>query len=299
MNTTSPTTDARDVAAEHPVSSQGPLTMAPPRRIIHRTRGSQEGPITRLVSPGDLGQLIKPFIFLDRFDLDPLRYRSGFGYHPHSGIATVTTLLNGSVHYEDTTGKSGTMDAGGVEWMRAGQGVWHAGHPTGTERVAGFQLWVALPPELEMEQAESVYLSRAEVPDDGPVRAILGAYGTAQSSISSGSPMNYLHVSLSAGERWRYQPPAGHDVAWIAVGDGHLAVAGTQLHEEIAVFEDGDRAIDVQAHGAASFVLGSARRHPHALVMGPYSVHTSRETLASGAREIARIGRALRSHPGT
>ncbi|EGH22978.1 pirin, partial [Pseudomonas amygdali pv. mori str. 301020] len=39
-----------------------------PRAITHRTSGKSRGPITRLMSPGDLGQLLKPFVFLDQFD---------------------------------------------------------------------------------------------------------------------------------------------------------------------------------------------------------------------------------------
>ncbi len=42
----------------------------PVRDITYRTHGSGGGPITRLVSPSDLGELIKPFVFLDRFDFD-------------------------------------------------------------------------------------------------------------------------------------------------------------------------------------------------------------------------------------
>jgi hypothetical protein len=42
---------------------------ARPRRIIRRTRGSRHGPVTRLMSPSDLGQVLKPFVFLDLFDL--------------------------------------------------------------------------------------------------------------------------------------------------------------------------------------------------------------------------------------
>ncbi len=38
------------------------------RAIVHRTRGSKHGSITRLVSPGDLGEFMKPFVFLDQFD---------------------------------------------------------------------------------------------------------------------------------------------------------------------------------------------------------------------------------------
>src|SRR5262249_18465829 len=36
-----------------------------PRAVAYRTHGYTHGPITRLVSPSDLGELIKPFVFLD------------------------------------------------------------------------------------------------------------------------------------------------------------------------------------------------------------------------------------------
>jgi redox-sensitive bicupin YhaK (pirin superfamily) len=119
------------------------------RAIALRTRGHSHGPITRLVSPSDVGELIKPFVFLDAFDLLPGQ-ASGLGFHPHSGIATLTLVLEGSVSYEETTGVSGVLGPGSIEWMRAGRGVWHAGAPTGEKRTNGFQLWLALPPEQSL-----------------------------------------------------------------------------------------------------------------------------------------------------
>ena len=41
------------------------------RQIALRTRGHSHGRVTRLVSPGDIGELIKPFVFLDYFETDP------------------------------------------------------------------------------------------------------------------------------------------------------------------------------------------------------------------------------------
>src|ERR1700756_1469489 len=93
------------------------------RQIALRTRGKSHGPITRLMSPSDFGQILKPFVFLDLFDNHGVPF-AGFGLHPHSGIATLTYIAEGSVSYEDTTGAKGVLPAGGVEWMRAGGGVW-------------------------------------------------------------------------------------------------------------------------------------------------------------------------------
>src|SRR6266853_2045334 len=125
------------------------------RRIVHRTRGNSHGPITRLASPSDVGQLIKPFVFLDYFEIDPDRMPA-IGWHPHSGIATLSLIFEGQITYEETSGTKGIIEPGGVEWMRAGGGVWHTGGAVGTARVKGYQLWVALPPEMESMEYEAL-----------------------------------------------------------------------------------------------------------------------------------------------
>jgi redox-sensitive bicupin YhaK (pirin superfamily) len=271
------------------------------RRIIHRSRGRGDGSITRLVSPSDIGELIKPFVFLDRFHVAPIARGNlaaflGDGYHPHSGIATLTTLLSGEIYYEDTTGRAGTLSSGGIEYMQSGTGVWHTGGATGTERATGFQLWVALPPELEGSPAKSMYLSRKDVPSVGPIRVILGSYNGLRSLIAPGSPMNYLYVSLRDGERWTYETPDDHDIAWVAVHEGELHTGGVGLGAEIAVFEESHHAIEFTARGKTGFVLGTARKHPHPLILGRHSVHTNHESLKSGAIEIGRIWREKLKH---
>lgn len=263
------------------------------RAIVHRTSGRTHGPITRLVSPSDLGELLKPFVFLDLFGFKPTAGHQGFGMHPHSGIATLTFMIEGDVGYEDTTGKKGVLPAGGVEWMRAGNGVWHTGAPVNDSPVLGFQLWVALPAAEENAPAESLYLAPSQVPQEGPARVLLGRYGAAQSAIAAPAAMNYLAVRLKDGERWRYTPPAGHTVAWVAVNAGRLDAGGPVGAGELAVFEESGEAIDFVARGDTQFVLGSAVKHPHDLVMGHYSVHTSRAALARGEAEIQRIGARL------
>lgn len=274
-----------------------------PRAITHRTRGSTHGPITRLVSPGDLGGVLKPFIFLDRFESPEGGQPPQFGMHPHSGIATLTYLIAGRAAYEDTTGEGseggerGTLPTGGVEWMMAGGGVWHRGGPVDRHRVLGFQLWVAMPPELELATAYSRYVDPKYIPHAGPARVLLGSYGGMTSPIPAPSNMSYLGVHLSAGQTWRFEPPAGHSVAWMAVGEGALntvnAPAGLRTGD-MAVFEGGAQAIEFEALQDTVFVLGSAVPHPHDLHMGSYSVHTSAESLQRGEHGIRERGQLLR-----
>jgi len=263
------------------------------RQIVLATSGRQHGPITRLVSPSDVGELIKPFVFLDHFEVVP-RPEPLFGIHPHSGIATLTVVLHGGLKYEDTTGKTGTVAKGGLEWMKAGNGVWHDGGPTLGEPLRGFQLWVALPPSEENAPPESQYIAPDAVQADGPVRVILGRYGRAGSAIRAPAGINYLHVRLKAGQRWRYAPPDGHTVAWLAIDKGALHSPEPIGEGQLVVFKESEGAIELEAKGDTSFVLGSAVKHPHPLVLGNYSVHTNEAALTQGEAEIDRIGQRLR-----
>jgi redox-sensitive bicupin YhaK (pirin superfamily) len=267
-----------------------------PRQVIHQTRGRGHGPITRLVSPSDLGELIKPFVFLDLIDADSSQMprNLSMGWHPHSGIATVTVLLEGSVRYADSTGQEGALEAGAVEWMRSGGGVWHTGGAEGAGRTKGFQLWVALPPELESAPAFSQYVRAKDVPSDEGVRVILGQHGFGKSTIEA-PPMTYLAVRLEHGQRWTFEPPPGHTVAWVAVHEGALHASSTITTGEVAIFEPTEETIELVGEGETGFVLGSAVKHPHELVLGSYSVHTRTAALAQGEEEIQRLGRAVRS----
>ena len=266
------------------------------RRIAARTQGRRHGPITRVVSPSGLGERIKPFVFLDFFDNPATAEGPRFGIHPHSGIATITLLLEGDLRYEDTTGKAGLLPAGGVEWMRAGGGVWHDGAPLPGSRMFGLQLWIALPAAEENGTTESQYVAPQSVPQEGPVRVILGSYGNARSPIRAPAGINYLDVRLKDGERWEYQPPGGHDVAWVYPVQGSLRAEGERVpRNELVAFEEGESVLRFEARGDTRFVLGSAVKHPHDLVLGYYSVHTSAEALATGEAGIQRIGEQLRA----
>ncbi|KJC56823.1 pirin [Bradyrhizobium sp. LTSPM299] len=262
------------------------------RKITLRTRGHSHGRVTRLVSPGDIGERIKPFVFLDYFDAEPATAPK-FGFHPHSGIATLTLILSGQASYKETTGREGVIETDGVEWMRAGSGVWHTGGMFGNERIKGFQLWIAMPPELELADPQSQYLDASDFHFSGPARVIAGEYDGVKSIVGSPQGITYLDVRLNAGDRWIFQPAKGHDVTWIAAHQGIVTTPEQVSMGELAVFEEGNQPIAFEALSDAGFIVGSAVKHPYDLVTGHYSVHTNAESLRIGESNIAEIGRRL------
>ncbi len=274
------------------MSARQPHPEGSPRSIVLRTHGHSHGPITRLISPGDVGGLVKPFVFLDYFEADPANAPE-FGFHPHSGIATLTLILSGQAFYRETTDRKGVIETGGVEWMRASSGVWHTGGMFGKERIKGFQLWVALPSALELAEPESQYLDASELRFAGPARVIAGEYGGVRSVIGSPAGMTYLDIRLKAGDRWTYQPPGNHDVLWIASHQGTDSTPSEISAGEAMVFEESGQAVEFVAVSDTAFILGSAVKHPYELVTGYYSVHTTAAALRQGEKNISTIGRRL------
>lgn len=280
------------------MNAQTPIVA--PRQIVHKSFGRGHGGIVRLMSPGDLGKLLKPFVFLDLFSA-PAEFAGSMPLHPHSGIATITVITEGNFRFDDPQSGQGYLGYGGVEWMRAGGGVWHGKElSAGTSsHVKGFQLWIALPAALENGPVDSQYIEAADMPTVGPARLIVGAYDGVHSPVRAPDGVNYLLVTLKAGQRWSYVPPEGHEVGWLAVSHGGLVGAHPVEAGEMAIFERGTGTIELEgAPGEDTiFVLASAVPHPHDLVTGYYSVHTSTEALIEGEARIAELRSRLTSDP--
>ena len=101
--------------------------------------------------------------------------------------------------------------------------------------------------------------------------------------------MNYLAVCLNAGERWRYQPPAGHTALWTAIGMGSVLVPDELQEGELVAFTPSGEAVEFLAKSDAEFVLGSAVPHRYDLVLGSHSVHTTTEALHEAEARISEI----------
>jgi redox-sensitive bicupin YhaK (pirin superfamily) len=252
------------------------------RKIVFQAKGYQHGPISRMISPSDLGEFTKPFVFIDYFDAIADK-NGGFGWHPHSGIATVSLVLDGGTEIEENTGFKAELSKGAVVYMQAGGRVWHTSRRDMDQRMHGFQLWVSLPPELEKSNATRHYLKNEEVVIKDNVRIILGEYQGVKSPIEAPNDMSYLQVSLKKGEQWTYKPPKTHNVLWLQVYQGEL---DKFKKDEVVVFDHSNESITVEALEDTSLVLGSAAKFDHDLHLGRPSVHTNYSSLVRSRSRI-------------
>jgi redox-sensitive bicupin YhaK (pirin superfamily) len=145
-------------------------------RKVVKARAATEGAGVHLHRAIGLGspEEYDPFLLLDDFRSDaPAEYRSGFPWHPHRGMETITYVLRGEVDHGDSLGNKGVIGAGDVQWMSAGSGIIHQEMPKGDPagKMYGFQLWANLPAANKMSEPRYRGIVRAEIPevveDDG------------------------------------------------------------------------------------------------------------------------------------
>ena len=269
------------------------VTQATGSVFLQRTRGHAMGPITRLISPGDaLAERLKPFVFLDAVDIrasGPF----GFDWHPHSGIATVTIHFEGESWTQESDQSVHALPAGAVEWVKAGRGIWHRGGAKPDSPVRGFQLWLALREHEELQPGASGYYQPPELPTNGTVRVILGEFEGMRSPVPAPPNVTYLQLSLEAGQQVTLAARP-QDAAFVAVLRGDIEVSGSGAREflqgpELGILGPSEGPVVVVARAPTQMVYGTAPPHPHELVLGRYSVHTSPSALSHGEGEIARL----------
>ncbi|WP_281543243.1 pirin family protein [Maribacter aestuarii] len=139
--------------------------------IEERSRDIGDFLVGRLL-PFRKKRMIGPFIFIDHMgptQLGPEKYMD-VDQHPHIGLSTLTFMLEGELLHEDGLGTSQLIKPGSVNWMVAGKGVSHTERTPNhlrngkTFTAHGYQIWVALPKELEDMDPEFHHFDQEELP---------------------------------------------------------------------------------------------------------------------------------------
>ena len=75
----------------------------------------------------------------------------GFGMHPHDNMEIVTIPLTGALEHKDSMGNSGVINAGEIQVMSAGSGIYHSEFNHSKEQeVSLLQIWV-IPDKRDVE----------------------------------------------------------------------------------------------------------------------------------------------------
>ncbi|HWM37259.1 MAG TPA: pirin family protein, partial [Streptomyces sp.] len=159
--------------------------------------------------------------------------------HPHTGLQTVSWLLDGEVRHQDSLGNRELVRPGELNLMTAGAGIAHSEQspPDHSPTLHGVQLWIAQP---EADRNGEAHFSRHTglptlTDTGGTVTVITGELAGVASPARTYSPLVGADIALAAEGRLRLPLEPDFEHAVLALSepltvDGKLITVGSMLY---------------------------------------------------------------------
>ena len=275
------------------------------RTIIQRVQGrpTSDGAgvrLTRIMGIPPLTHL-DPFLMLDEFGSEEgADYIGGFPDHPHRGFETVTIMLNGAMHHQDSMGNSGHLRDGSVQWMTAGSGIIHSEMPEQTEGLMrGFQLWVNLPASHKMCEPRYQDITAQDIPiaslPAAQVRVLAGQVADQIGPITGVvTEPTLVDITVTSSEDVEIPVPAGHS-AFVYCYEGGIRIDDQPLYAgTLGVLSAGDHIV-FNGEKDSRVLLCAARPIGETIARwGPFVMNTESEIRQAMADY--RTGQLVRNH---
>lgn len=242
--------------------------------------------------PGISQRRISPFLVLDfnaEFSFPPSERQRGVDVHPHKGFETVTIAYKGSVAHHDSTGNTGIINPGDVQWMTAGAGILHKEyHEKEFSKKGGpfemVQLWVNLPKKDKSTPAHyqpitADKMGKVQLPGNGGlVNVIAGELNEIAGPAFTYSPVNLFDIKLNKEGEFKATIPALHNTALLAI-NGSVQVNDQKVAEHSFVLfgnEGEDITIRAEENAVVLLLSGEPINEPIASY-GPFVMNTQQE----------------------
>ena len=277
------------------------------KKISYSTQGQRAdiGHITiyRML-PNRYADAVGPFVFLDHFGPtrhaanEPLQ-KNGNGAHPHRGIATLTYILNGEEEHFDSKGNYGKINSGGVQWMKAGNGIVHDGNlnvdpQTNDLLTHGFQFWINLPAKNKAESPQHLAIQANEVPqktlDDNKswIKVIVGEYEDLVSKIPNYSKQFLYHIHLEPGKQFIIDTEQGVEYAALLPLQNAVINDSEYQKGEFIEFDRSEGTIDIsnEAETAIDIILFGGVKYTEPIVAGGPFVMNSKDEISQAYKDF-------------
>ena len=278
------------------------------RKIGFTTQGQRadigEYIINRIL-PNRYVESVGPFVFLDHVPPakhspdEPLKVVNGKGAHPHRGIATLTYILNGEADHFDSRGHHAKVNSGGVQWMKAGNGIIHdeavnVDPQTNDYLTHAFQFWINLPSKNKAEPPDYLPIQSSEVPQQmlsdkkGWIKVIVGEYENIASKVPNYSKQFLNHIHLEAGKQFPLATEKGWEYAAFLPLQ-NAVINDTEFKKgEFIAFDRNEGTIEInnKSEAGIEIIVFGGEKYAEPIVAGGPFVMNSQTEIAQAYRDF-------------
>ncbi len=250
---------------------------------------------------------VGPFTFIDH--MGPATIGAGkyvdVDQHPHIGLSTLTYLFEGEMEHRDSVGSVQVIHPGDVGFMTAGHGVTHTERTPQSRRdgqpfrMHGYQIWVALPKELEEIDPRFDYYRSADIPSwtEGPVtyRLVAGQGFGRSAPLEGYSPLFMVDIYTEEATTINLRGQLQGEVAFVIV-KGSITDEEDRVEAGQMLISKTDQECEICLEAGTQLLLFGGEPLPEERFLLWNFVSHSKERLQEAKRDW--IGREFPQVPG-
>jgi len=268
------------------------------KKISFTTQGHRadigEYKINRIL-PNTYVEAVGPFVFLDHLmpaehsANEPIKVVNGSGAHPHRGIATLTYIINGEADHFDSAGHHAKVKSGGVQWMKAGNGIIHDEAVNVDSDANDFlthalQFWINLPSKRKAEPPDYLPVQANEIPNKlldgeaGWLKVIVGEFENHVSKIPGYTKQFLYHIHLDSRKHFSINTESGWEYAAFLPLQNVVINDAEFEKGDFLLFEKGDGSVEMNAQTSTDIILFGGEPYTEPFVaQGPFVMNTQQE----------------------
>lgn len=149
---------------------------------------------------------------------------SGFDTHPHANMEIISYVVNGEITHKDSMGNSEVLKRGEVQYLSAGDGIYHSEHNLHkSDDLRLLQIWI-LPPQSGLPRLYGSFKFKEEQRDNKLLKIVSSLDGDSKIKI-------YQDINIYVSEfdkKLEYKIEKNRQVYFVQI-EGKAEVNGTIL----------------------------------------------------------------------
>jgi redox-sensitive bicupin YhaK (pirin superfamily) len=183
---------------------------------------------------------------------DIIKAKTGFDMHPHRDMEIITYVRKGAISHEDNKGNFGRTEAGNVQVMSAGTGIFHSEHNLEDKDTTLFQIWIE-PHTKGLKPGWDAKEFPKEICTDSLKLLVSGRREDADKDV--------LHINQYAsiyGGNLKKNTTIKHaikDQAYLVVSNGEITLDGKAMQAGDGAEISGQKAVEIKAADDAEVIV--------------------------------------------
>jgi quercetin 2,3-dioxygenase len=183
---------------------------------------------------------------------DIIHPNSGFDTHPHSNVEIISYVVHGEITHKDSMGNSETLKKGEVQYLSAGDGIYHSEHNIhNSQDLRLLQIWI-IPPTTSLPKLYGSYRFKEEEKENKLLNIVSSQKGNAKIKIYQ--DINIYASKLQKNKELEYKINENRQVYFVQI-EGSSKVNTIELRHGDALEITNENMLNIEALSNSHFLF--------------------------------------------